>query len=139
MLRQSLFLLVSWLTLALPAGLYAENVLISQSTAQRHGLSKAWYTQIELDRSIDHVAYITQQGGMLYVQTTHAMVHALDAETGRKIWNVQIGRRNQLSFTGVNENLLAVINGSTLYVVERKTGKLKWERVMQGIRGLVPR
>jgi DNA-binding beta-propeller fold protein YncE len=139
MLRQSLSLLVAWVTLALPAGLSAQNVLIPQSTAQRHGLTKAWYSQIELDRSIDHVAYITQQGGMLYVQTTHAMVHALDAETGRKIWNVQIGRRNQISYApGVNENLLAVINGSTMYVVERKTGRLKWERQMQGAPGAGP-
>ena len=139
MVRQSLFLLGFCLALAPLAGARAENVLISQSTAQRHGLTKAWFTQIELDKSSDYVAYITQQGGMLYVQTGHAVVHALDAETGRRIWNVQIGRRNQMSYApGVNENLLAVINGSTLYVVERKTGKLKWERQMVGAPGAGP-
>ena len=139
MLRQLLFVLVSWLSLALPAGLSAQSVLVPQSAAQRHGLTKAWFSQVELDRSVDHIAYITQQGGMLYVQTTHAMVHALDSETGRKFWNVQIGRRNQISYApGVNETLLAVINGSTVYVVERKTGKLKWERQLGGAPGAGP-
>ncbi len=119
MLRYSLLMLVSWLLLGPSAALRAENVLIPQSLAQRHGLTKAWYAQVDLDKSSDHIAYITQQGGMLYVQTSHATVHALDAETGLKIWSVQIGRRNQMSYApGVNDNFLAVINGSNLYVVE---------------------
>ena len=127
------------LLLLLPALATADDVVISQTVAQRHGLTRAWYTQVELDRANDHIAYITQQGGMLYVQTTHATVHALDAETGRKIWNVQIGRRNQISMApGVNDDLLAVINGSTLYVVDRKNGKLKYERQLVGAPGAGP-
>jgi hypothetical protein len=125
--------------LVLAAGLQAESTVISQTTAQRHGLSRAWHVQVELDRSIDHIAFITQQGGILYVQTSHAMVHALDSETGKKLWNVQIGRRNQISLApGVNDDLLAVINGSTLFVVDRKNGKLKYERQLVGAPGAGP-
>ncbi len=139
MLLRRLPLFAALLTLALQAAVHAQSVIIPQSVVQRHGLTKAWHTQIEMDRSIDHIAYITQQDGMLYVQTTHAMVHALDAETGRKIWSVQIGRRNQMSYApGVNEDLLAVINGSTLFVVDRRNGKLKYERELAGAPGAGP-
>ena len=95
--------------------------------------------QIELNRALDRIAYITQQQGVLYVQTAHAFVHALSAETGKKIWSAQIGQASQISLApGVNQTYLAIINGSTLYVLDRTTGREKFRKVLGAAPGTGP-
>jgi outer membrane protein assembly factor BamB len=129
-----------WLAavLACPVALRAQTV-IPEGALERHGLTRGWRLQVELNRAIDHIAFITQYGGALYVQTAHAFVHALDAETGKKIWSSQIGQTSQVSLApGVNDTYLAVINGSTLFVLDRATGREKFRRVLGGAPGTGP-
>jgi PQQ-like domain len=124
--------------LALSATLRAQ-IVIPEETLNRHGLTRGWRVQVELNRAMDRIGYITQQGGVLYVQTAHAFVHALDAETGKKIWSSQIGQPSQISLApGVNHKYLAIINGSTLYVLDRTTGREKYRKVLGGSPGTGP-
>lgn len=110
--------------------------LVTRTTAERHGLRQAWFGQIELDRASDRVLFVRQHTGMLMVQTAKAMVHALDAETGETMWAVQIGRSGLISVApAANEKYVAVLNGTTLYVVDRRDGRLKWERELTGVPG----
>ncbi len=112
------------------------QAVIPQPVLERSGLTRGWRAQVELNRAIDRIAYITQFEGVLYIQTSHAMVHALDAETGKRIWSTQIGRTSQISLApGVNHEYLAVINGSTLHVLDRATGREKFERTLGGAPG----
>ena len=61
---------------------------------------------------------------MLFVQTDLGMLHAIDAETGRTRWAVQVGNRRYPSLPpAANDQYVAVINGSTLYVLNRETGR----------------
>jgi len=134
------FLFVAFALLAALAGRSAaqsaDEALITRMTAERHGLKRAWFAQIELDPASEQVSYINQHGGTLFVQTSHAMVHALDAETGRTLWAEQVGRRGLLSLaTGANDKNVGVINGTTLYVVDRRNGRLLWERSVGGVPG----
>ena len=59
--------------------------IVPEVTAQRHGLTRAWFVQVDIDRSRSRLAHVTQHKGMLLLQTDRGMVHALDAETGRTI------------------------------------------------------
>ncbi|MFH1267983.1 MAG: PQQ-binding-like beta-propeller repeat protein, partial [Planctomycetota bacterium] len=74
--------------------------------------------------------------GALFVQTDQAMLHAIDAETGQTLWAVQVGMADHPSLTpGVNSNLVAVVNGSYVYVLNRYNGKLLWKTLLDGAPG----
>jgi hypothetical protein len=110
--------------------------LIPETTAARHGLTRSWFTQIQMDRSRTRVRDVVLHEGTLYVQTDRAMVHAIDAETGRTIWARQVGRPNHPSLTpSAGEDLLAIINGSRLYVCNRYSGDLLYEIQVDGVPG----
>lgn len=76
---------------------------------------------------------------MLYAVTHDAAVHAIDAQTGRVRWTTVVGNSNFPSFRpGVNEKYVAVINGSTLYLLRRKTGEVFWSQMMTGVPAFGP-
>jgi len=116
--------------------------IIPLTTARRHGLARPWFTQVRLDSSraeISHIVFdakreiaLKGEGTLtipdtLFVQTNQAVLHAIDAETGQTLWASQVGRRGHPSLRpGVNENFVAVVNGSYLYIVNRASGKLLW-------------
>ena len=119
------------------AGLQSE--IIPEPVARRHGLTRPWHTQVQLDRTRARVHDILLYDGTLYVQTSRAKVHAIDAETGETLWVRRVGRANHPSLTpGANEFLLAVINGSRLYVCNRATGNLLFEVEVDGAPGAGP-
>ncbi len=110
--------------------------IIPQTTAARHGLTRPWFTQIQLDRGRARIGQIVLFQGTLYVQTNRAMLHAIDAETGQTLWAKQVGRSNHPSLTpGLGHDLLAVINGSRLYVCNRYNGNLLYEVQVDGVPG----
>ena len=110
--------------------------IIPETAARRHGLARPWFTQIQLDRARARVSHVVLDRGTLFVQTDHAVVHAIDAETGQTFWAKQVGRRDHPSLTpGANKNFVAVINGSFLYVVNRFSGKLLWKTQLEGAPG----
>ena len=129
-----------WLAAVLAWQMAAQaQIVIPEPVLERHGLTRGWRAQVELNRAVDRIAYITQFDGALYIQTKHAMVHALDAETGKRLWSAQIGQTTQIGFApGVNHQYLAVINGTTLHVLDRATGKQKFERPLTGSPGTGP-
>lgn len=110
--------------------------IISQATAARHGLTRPWFTQIQMDRTRTRVRDLVLHEGTLYAQTDRAMVHAIDAETGKTLWAKQVGRPNHPSLTpAAGEDLLAVINGSRLYICNRYNGDLLYEVQLDGVPG----
>jgi outer membrane protein assembly factor BamB len=63
-------------------------------------------------------------GPTLFVQSNHGLVHAIDSQTGGTQWVSQIGNRYHPSSTlAANEKIVAVTNGTTLYVVDRANGR----------------
>lgn len=110
--------------------------IIPETAARRHGLARPWFTQIQLDRARARVSHVVLDRGTLLVQTDHAVVHAIDAETGQTLWAKQVGRRDHPSLTpGANKNFVAVINGSFLYLVNRFSGRLLWKTQLEGAPG----
>jgi len=136
---RQLLLVAALLAAASPwGGLLAapRSGLVPEATAARHGLTRAWFTQIQLDPSRTRVQDVVLHEGTLYVQTNRAMVHAIDAETGKTIWAKEVGRPNHPSLTpSVGDDLLGVINGSRLYVCNRYNGDLLFEIRVDGVPG----
>ena len=72
----------------------AADLLVPHTTAERHGLTRAWFAQIPVGGR-SRITHIVQDDGTLLVQTSAAMLYALDAETGRILWSQQVGEPNQ--------------------------------------------
>ena len=121
----------------LPA--FGIDEIISETAAERHGLARPWITQVQVDRARGRVRDIVLYDGTLYVQTTRAMMQAIDAETGRTLWAKQVGRPEHPSLTpGVYRDLVSTINGSRLYVMNRYTGEVLFETQTNGAPGAGP-
>jgi outer membrane protein assembly factor BamB len=117
----------------------AGSEIISQDDAARHGLTRSWWTQVQMDGSRSRLQHLVLYEGVLYAQTDRAMVHAIDAETGATLWDKQIGRSEHPSMTpGLSRDLLAVINGSRLYLANRLNGEILFERDIDGAPGAGP-
>lgn len=117
------------------AGAAAPDEIILQSTAGSHGLVRGWFTQAEIDSSRARIAALTLDSGTLFVQSDRAMLCAFDAETGSALWNTvrQVGNPNYPTYTpSFNENLLAVVNGPHIYLLNRYTGDGLWDRDLPG-------
>jgi outer membrane protein assembly factor BamB len=136
--RFSLLLLAAALSVAWrpcsPA--WARSELIPETTAAEHGLSRPWFTQVKLDQGRGQLLGLVLYDGTLYAQTDKAVVHAINAETGETLWWKQVGRPQHLTMTpGANRDLLAVINGSRLYVLNRQDGDVLLERELSSTPG----
>ena len=116
------------------AGLVAQaSTLISETAAARLGLTRPWFAQLALAQAGARITDIVLSEGVLFVQSDTAMVQAIDAETGKTLWARQIGRSSYPSLTpSANHHFLVVVNGSTMYAVNRQTGVLLLEKVLDG-------
>jgi outer membrane protein assembly factor BamB len=113
--------------------------LVPQSDAKRCGLTRAWYAQVGSPQATGPVSHVNYSDGVLLVQTTAGVLTALDAETGRTLWGRQVGPRGRwTSEAAANKGHIAVVVGSKLYILERETGTLLWERQLVGVPGAGP-
>jgi outer membrane protein assembly factor BamB len=68
---------------------------------------------------------------LLFAQTSYAMVHTLDAETGQLLWSTQLGERTGFA-RGAAANSFGVYltNGSVFFALDKGTGRLVWKRML---------
>lgn len=72
-------------------------------------------------------------------QSDRGVLQVLDGETGRTRWVVTVGDvRHPSTQPAVNEKFVAVTHGSQLYVFDRESGKLAFERKVGGAPGAGP-
>jgi outer membrane protein assembly factor BamB len=117
----------------------AESPLISETASARYGLTRSWFAQAEMDPGRSRLSHMVLFDGTLYIQSDRGLVQALDAETGAALWSKQIGQPDYPSFPlGVGKYLLAVVNGSRLYVLDRRSGELLQEQLLDGVPGAGP-
>jgi outer membrane protein assembly factor BamB len=128
------------LTLVVLAGeARCERRLIGQDEAARLGLARAWFTQVRLNAAHTHVERAVLEGDRLTVLTSAGVVQELDALTGKTFWTAPIGNENYPSLGPAgNEKYVAVLNGSTIYVLDRKDGKPAIIRAVGSAPGAAP-
>ena len=115
------------------------NELISEAVAQRDGLTRAWATQAQVNRGQGQLQSVVLYDGTLFTQTNRAMLEAIDAETGQKVWTKMVGQTSHPTLRpAAHRDLVATINGSQLYVLNRYTGDLLYETSIDGARAADP-
>jgi outer membrane protein assembly factor BamB len=103
--------------------------LISQASAARVGLKRAWFTQVDLDPSQHRIANWLLHDNLLFAVTTAGTIHALEITTGKTVWSAQVGQPEYPTLGPVANRLsVAVINGTKLMLLDRANGRLKWIR-----------
>jgi hypothetical protein len=107
--------------------------LVPRTVAERSGLVRAWYLQVPLDVTRSKITRIRLFSGLILVTTDEGMLHVIDAETGALQWSFQAGDRRTLTLAGgANATHVAVANTSTLFVLDRASGNLIFQRKLTG-------
>jgi outer membrane protein assembly factor BamB len=113
--------------------------LISEQQAQQFGLTRAWTAQVELNHARNHVVRGILADDQLFVLTSAGLLQSLDAETGRTLWTVQVGNADYVSLgPTASAEYVALLNGSTLYVLDRTSGRPVLVRKIGGGPGAGP-
>jgi len=134
--RSTLVLFLGLVALATPV---AGQGMISQPAAARHGLTRAWFAQVGSPQVTGRIEYVNYVDGLLLVQSSLGMLTALDAETGRTLWETRVGtREGSSSEPAANSKHVVVLNGSTLYVIDRKDGGIAWKKRVSRAPGAGP-
>lgn len=95
---------------------------------ERYGLERMWWGQAQLNPDRDHVTFVTADEEHVYVQASSGTVTAFDAESGKRLWAVQRGRRDTPAQPPVsNSDLVLVVSGLDLFAFAKWTGELLWE------------
>ena len=72
---------------------------------------------------------ITLPQTTIYAIDSRGKATAIDADTGRHLWQVQVGNpRHLTSGIGASKNHVAVANGSMVYCLSADKGKVLWSR-----------
>lgn len=105
----------------------------------RLGLERAWWSQATVNPKRDKVKYMVLDEENVYLQGTGGTVTAFDAESGKRLWSVQLGNRDEPIFPGVsNEKYFLAVNGMSLYCIERFSGKVLWQLTLPGMPSVGP-
>ena len=140
MTRIALFLATAVaLAPTLVAAQVARPQLIDQAAANRHGLKRSWFAYVNVGGGRSPIVDIQFDAGTLFVQTGIATTHAIDGETGRTLWIADVGSPNYPSLPlGLSESRVALINGTTLYVLDRATGQVQFTQKTGGVPDVGP-
>ncbi len=105
--------------------------LVDYASAATVGLERAWFAQVRVDVSRHRVAGWTLFADNLIALTSGGVLHSLNAETGETLWVTQAVPVDQhVAGPAVNKKHVAVVSGATLYVMDRTSGRLRWDRAL---------
>ncbi|MBM3968790.1 MAG: pyrrolo-quinoline quinone [Planctomycetes bacterium] len=125
-----------------PAQSSSANVSSELPTSRmlsRLGLERSWWSQATLNPKRDKVKYMVLDEENIYLQGTGGTVTAFDAESGKRLWSVQLGNRDEPIYPGVsNEKYFLTVNGMSLYCIERFNGKVLWELTLPAMPSVGP-
>jgi PQQ-like domain len=120
---------------------FPKNLVPKRSALDRLGLERHWFgvvPLVETERLLRiSVADKTNKPGdrpLLFAQTSYAMLHAFDAETGQLLWSAQLGERTGFA-RGVAANSFAVFvtNSAQFFALDKKTGRPIWKSALATI------
>jgi outer membrane protein assembly factor BamB len=113
--------------------------LVSAAEARQLGLERSWLAQVSLDSARNRLDNAVLHGDRLTVMTTAGIMQELDALTGQTIWSARIGNPDHPSLgPAASAKAVAIINGSTLYVLDKADGKPLVVRRVGGAPGAAP-
>jgi len=106
----------------------SEKQLPTSRLLARYGLERAWWSQATMNVYRDKVRHLSLDEENIYVQSSGGAVTAFDSETGDKRWFVQLGEPDAPSYAPVSNDDLVLINaGSSMYALNKRSGKQIWQ------------
>lgn len=103
------------------------GALPSTRTLDRFGLERAWWNQATLNTARERIRHLVADEEVVIAQSTGGIATAFDAETGKRLWSVQIGRRDDPSYpAATNERLVLITASQFLYAFDKLTGNIEW-------------
>jgi outer membrane protein assembly factor BamB len=103
--------------------------LVARDLAQQSGLERAWFARARVNPARSDIARWILSGDQLLLVTSAGVCHALDANTGQTLWITPIGNPDYPSLgPATNDKYVALVNGSTLYLLDRATGRALSQR-----------
>ena len=87
-------LTVIWTLLLFAPLLPAQKIsLIPQPELDPYGLKRVWFHQLQLHPPQGKILNVHLEGGQLFITTSNAALHVLDAETGEGQWSRTVGTK----------------------------------------------
>lgn len=106
---------------------------ISATGAASLGLERAWMTKVALDSTRGYVVGLVLHKNVLFVSTSQGVVQAIDAEHGATYWTVKVGKAEHVTLPpAASDNYVVVTNGSNLYCLDRRSGRMESQRTLKG-------
>ncbi len=118
---------------ALNAASQGTKALLADQQIERHGLTRAWFNQVEMDPVRHKVEHVIEEGGTLFIVSDDAKLHAIDSETGKSLWRKPFGGLGMNNLEpSANSRMVAVSNGLEVFIYNRKNGKLLFQARLPG-------
>jgi outer membrane protein assembly factor BamB len=132
MSRHSLLAIALASALGLGTSVVLGSEILSEPFAAQHGLTRSWFTQVQIDRSLGRITDVVIDDGTLFALTDQAMLTAIDASTGSALWSQPVGKRGSPCVTpAANSRMVTVVNGTEVYVFNRFNGSLLWQTKLE--------
>ncbi|MGC4003025.1 MAG: hypothetical protein QM811_07780 [Pirellulales bacterium] len=107
----------------------AADRLLAQPQLATLGLTRGWFTQAPAGSDGYRVLDAQYHTGELFVLTEAGSLSCFDGATGMRKWHVHVGDpRNNYLPMGIGTNAVAIICGTRLYAVGRKTRRWSTHR-----------
>ncbi len=107
---------------------FTQDMIPSRSALARLGLERNWSGVVPLGATYERVLRISISKGLLFAQTNQANLHVYDAETGRYLWGVNLGRPTDVALpASANSDRVFATNNQNLLCLDRATGRTVWK------------
>jgi len=109
---------------------FPKNLVPRRSALDRLGLERQWFAVVPFVET-ERLLTISIGADLLFAQTSYAMLHTYDAESGRLLWSAQLGERTGYA-RGVASNSFAVFvtNADVFFALDKRTGRTIWKYAM---------
>lgn len=97
---------------------------LSSQALEASGLQVRWTAQAVLNTSRDSLRHVTNDEELLYLQSSAGIITALNSESGRRVWSIQLGRNDEPAMEAVsNKDTLLVVVGPVVYGLNKFSGE----------------
>ncbi|MCC7083634.1 MAG: PQQ-binding-like beta-propeller repeat protein [Pirellulales bacterium] len=118
---------------------WIESPLLTSGYVESYGLVRGWNTQLAIDGARSKVKYIKLEHDLVLAVTSGGVMHVLDASTGIVNWTTTVGEsRFQTLMPGANEKFIAAVNGDSLYIYDRASGRIAFRHTLRGTAEMGP-
>lgn len=112
------------------------RAVVSETTARQAGLTRAWFTQAAIDPATQQITGATLADGVIYLLSSAGKLQAIDAATGAPKWTRRFGDRiAPVAGPTVRGDRIAVVIGSTAYLIDTATGAESFSKRLDGAAG----